>query len=450
MSVSASERNPGNQTFIAIPGHDVTVSSETASSSKPASSSSDPLAKEKEKTAERVLDILVYEFDEMIVSHLDRRAREAIMKQEKIEDARVFGNVKRAIEDRILELLLESTTSVPKLKFFTEIVRILGTRYPYMYHSDPTKEIGGNVVRMFLTRGTGGVHGLSSLPKVLKQKFQRMVDKQSGRATVSAGAKRKQNEEEPDCPPVKKRRAFVYGVNQEKFHAKGNNREELFEALEGVNDVHEREKIFQNFRETIQELIRSSKDISVAVPGFFVDPVHVEGQFVWLCNRSITGTITAESEKQLRHLEKILEVWRPYREYEQKLEAARVKSALHGGSSLPLRVCWIRELNLHWHKTREGLFRYPEEEECDSPHFTITEQSDRMSFDIRVERKVLFSGLNFEEAVAAYFHLCFVANLKYPEKGESVAIWLQRRIAGIVDKGNLANYLETKYGKVTV
>jgi len=43
--------------------------------------------------------------------------------------------------------------------------------------------------------------------------------------------------------------------------------------------------------------------------------------------------------------------------------------------------------------------------------------------------------LNFNEAVASFLHLCFVGNLKYPEEAESVAVWLQRKVAGMDEPG---------------
>jgi hypothetical protein len=67
------------------------------------------------RSEEEILDILMFKFDEQIISHLDKRAKEAILKQEKIKEERVFAKVKGAIEGRILDLLLESLTSAPKL-----------------------------------------------------------------------------------------------------------------------------------------------------------------------------------------------------------------------------------------------------------------------------------------------------------------------------------------------
>jgi hypothetical protein len=60
---------------------------------------------------------------------------------------------------------------------------------------------------------------------------------------------------------------------------------------------------------------------------------------------------------------------------------------------------------------------------------------------VRAERKTFFSGLNLAPAISTFFHLCFVANTKYPVKGDAVALWMQQRVAGIVDKGRLINFV---------
>jgi hypothetical protein len=77
-----------------------------------------------------------------------------------------------------------------------EILRILATNYPYIYHKDPTTQVHGTTVKKFTSRGSGGLHGVSFLPKVLKQKLQRQKDKMSAKKTIVT--KRKQEEcEEP-------------------------------------------------------------------------------------------------------------------------------------------------------------------------------------------------------------------------------------------------------------
>jgi hypothetical protein len=49
---------------------------------------------------------------------------------------------------------------------------------------------------------------------------------------------------------------------------------------------------------------------------------------------------------------------------------------------------------------------------------------------------MFFSGLNFHEAAAVFFHVVCVGNLWYPEEAESGAIWGQRKVTGINEPGD--------------
>jgi hypothetical protein len=53
------------------------------------------------------------------------------------------------------------------------------------------------------------VHGISFLPKVLKQKLQRQMDKMSAKKTIVTKRKQEEGEE----PPSRKRKSVVYGVD---------------------------------------------------------------------------------------------------------------------------------------------------------------------------------------------------------------------------------------------
>ncbi len=53
------------------------------------------------------------------------------------------------------------------------------------------------------------MHGISFLPKVLKQKLQRQMDKMSAKKTIVTKRKQEEGEE----PPSRKRKSVVYGVD---------------------------------------------------------------------------------------------------------------------------------------------------------------------------------------------------------------------------------------------
>ncbi len=72
------------------------------------------------------------------------------------------------------------------------------------------------------------MHGVSSLPKVLKQKLQKQMDKMSAKKTIVTKRKQEEGEE----PPSRKRKSFVYGVDQAKLNTEGgSDQEELFAEL---------------------------------------------------------------------------------------------------------------------------------------------------------------------------------------------------------------------------
>jgi hypothetical protein len=108
---------------------------------------------------------LIVNFQDKIVAHLDRASQEAILNQLEIEDERKFASVKYAVTDRVINLLMEMSDgqSVPGKNFFENIVDVLGTKYPAMFARDPTKVVGGVIVRKFSTRGTGGVNGIKGI-----------------------------------------------------------------------------------------------------------------------------------------------------------------------------------------------------------------------------------------------------------------------------------------------
>jgi hypothetical protein len=73
-----------------------------------------------------------------------------------------------------------------------------------------------------------------------------------------------------------------------------------------------------------------------------------------------------------------------------------------------------------------GLFLHSGEEEDASPHFLVVENAAGTSLPLDVRAERFFSGLNLAQAIATFFHLCFVANTKYLVKGEAVALWMQQ------------------------
>jgi hypothetical protein len=70
-----------------------------------------------------------------------------------------------------------------------------------------------------------------------------------------------------------------------------------------------------------------------------------------------------------------------------------------------------------------------------SPHIVFIEEQSSYTFEVHAEQKLFMTDLNFNEALTSFLHLAFVGNLRYPENGEAVAVWIQRKVAGINDPG---------------
>jgi hypothetical protein len=71
-----------------------------------------------------------------------------------------------------------------------------------------------------------------------------------------------------------------------------------------------------------------------------------------------------------------------------------------------------------------------------------------LRFEVHAEQKTLFFDLNFQEAVAAFYHVVCVGSLRYPDEAVSFTIWLQRKVIGINVPGDISVFslppLQTK------
>jgi hypothetical protein len=73
------------------------------------------------------------------------------MENKDFEDPAVFGRVKLAVTNRVLQWLQEHSDqdSVPTLQFFNSIVEILGQKYPEMFAEDHCNVVDGKKVLFY-------------------------------------------------------------------------------------------------------------------------------------------------------------------------------------------------------------------------------------------------------------------------------------------------------------
>jgi hypothetical protein len=377
---------------------------------------------------------LIANFDVLVVDHLDKTARNAIIKQLEMTDEKEYTRVKLAIEARVLDLLSEcDLKNLPTVAFFRQVVSVLATRYAYIFLTDPKVIVQGMPVRRFKGRHSGGVTGVTCLPKTMQQKFAKMMDHKLG---VERKVRKKDLPDDDKEQERVKRKKKVYGIKNDKYYVKDIVDEETFlEELSFVTTVEEREEMFSRHRKIVQFCLSQKGDIFTAVPGFFDSLLHVENHFEWLIGQSIIETINTELPKQFQLIKAVVLKICATKEFMLNLQMAKLKGADLNGSYVPELICLLRQLNTQWHKVPGGLFRFPGEPEGKSPNILCRDGIGSVSFDVHAEEKKVFEDVNICEALRGFFSIAFIGNMHYPELGEGVAILLQRKVAGINIEG---------------
>jgi hypothetical protein len=114
-----------------------------------------------------------------------------------------------------------------------------------------------------------------------------------------------------------------------------------------------------------------------------------------------------------------------------------MRSADQPDSAVPGQVGLLRELTRYWHKNLAGYIRQPGEREPVGLHLVYHHHRLPPAFDLHAEGKTILGCLTLAEAIAAFFHIALIGQLKYPLEGEAVALLLQRRVAKVDPEGRL-------------
>ena len=169
--------------------------------------------------------------------------------------------------------------------------------------------------------------------------------------------------------------------------------------------------MFAEHQEDVQSSLVGSKDMFSAVPGFFSSLSHTETHFEWLTEKNIASSIVAQLPRQFEILKCVVAKISLLKEFIPKFEISKIKSLQLIGSITPQLVCLLCQLNLEWHNTAGGLFRFPSEPENDSPHIFCPDGISSIKFDLHIEKKKIISRLNFTEIMRAFFSIAFIGNL---------------------------------------
>jgi len=254
-------------------------------------------------------------------------------------------------------------------------------------------------------------------------------------------AKRKAEADDDGLPlgqtqPRKKK--ILVGVHRHLFYpSRSGDPDTLLEGIGKLDstDAIAREALYSGHRDTIQRLFTCSANICTTVPGFFDDPSHCRNHFEYLAGMSLQKNVEEELEIQMGHVKKVVKVWCRTEGAKKRMESADLLSKELQGSKVPQYVCHLRELTLVWYKKLGGFIRFPGEEEKGGPHIVCHETTVGLRFDIHSEQKKVLGNLSFPTALATFFHIVFIGQLKYPADNEAVAILLQRRLAKIDEEG---------------
>jgi hypothetical protein len=385
---------------------------------------------------------LITNFDELVVNFLDKSARQAIINQQTFTDEKEFRRIKLAIEDRVLQLLVNESeiTTQPVVSFFRQIVGVLSNRYPYMFLEDPSLVVQGVKVRLFQGKGTGGLSGVRSLPKALQQKFARLLEAKNGVKTEKK-PKRDLQDGTTEQQAANKKKKKVHGIKTDIYYVKGTEQQDTFlEEVSSVESSEDREVLFSQHRKDLQHRLVSSQDIFSAVPGFFSELVHGENHFQWLTGKNLEASIEHGMQRQFKIIQAVVQKMCSSKEFKLRYEIAKIKGLELNGSIVPEFLCLLRQLNVEWHKTPGALFRFPSEPEPEGPHILCCNGPESLKFDIHAEMNKIYSDLNFSEALRAFFAVAFIANMQYPEDGESVALLLQRNFAVVNAEGTSTSF----------
>jgi hypothetical protein len=192
----------------------------------------------------------------------------------------------------------------------------------------------------------------------------------------------------------------VYGITSDKFNAeKTEDLDTFLGEVENVASTEEREAIFAHHRKDLQHKLVNSKNLFTAVPGFFDSLSHAENHFVWLTGKDIAKNIENDLSRQFKIVQCVVKEMCTTKEFRLNLEIAKLKGTEENGSIIPEFICLLRQLNVEWHQTAGGLFRFPADPDDNSPHIFCPDGVGTVKFDVHVESRKAHVDLNFSEAL---------------------------------------------------
>ena len=174
---------------------------------------------------------------------------------------------------------------------------------------------------------------------------------------------------------------FVSGIDNYKFYASCDDAQRAnYQASSDLQDVEEREKIYEANRSAISEQIRSSeKVLNRVVRGFFSSPIHLKNQFLFLS----PGSDDLETRIETNWLQQVgfmeLYIVRKDKKGKEKLKLLDEKVAVEYSGSLILKqIMVVRLLANLIDSDGKAFFLFAEEDLItNGPFIKVLELPDR-------------------------------------------------------------------------
>jgi len=135
---------------------------------------------------------------------------------------------------------------------------------------------------------------------------------------------------------------------------------------------------------------------------------------------------------QLGYLEKFLRYRNQTIEFEEEMAAVDSSCEIdYEGSLLYKYINILRFGARHLDSDGSCLIRLEKDgpAKTNGPHIVAITVNTSFVFEVHAEKEKIIGNLDFPTAIAAFLHLCFVVNLKYPKECQTVCDILQRKVA---------------------
>jgi len=396
----------------------------------PVNSSKAPPASSSPHTNPNWLKDLTSNFLAVVVDKCSTRVKQAIETNEVIEDLSEHKLVWNEILNTTVVHLMDifGEISVPRKQDMREVGATLCALYPRMFReSNPTSASGFEPSKKVLS--------LNDLASNIIDRFR------------SKTKKKRPIKTEGDGEPVQEKLArlgkpkIIYGVDNKKFHGKKPSVEAIASLSKTSNEKEfdKREAVFSQLRPEIQEQLSNAQNRIIRISkGFWESPLHLAGQFEYLTGtKNLTETASQNLGTQIGYLERYLMHFDKTFDFKDRIaDVEELCETKYQGSLLYKYIMILRFAGTFLDKDGAVLLRLDSDGPATitGPYISAKEINKTFIFSLHVEQDELLGALELAEAVAAFLHLCFVCDLKYPKEASTLADILQRQVAKYGDE----------------